>query len=270
VEPTYEEAAPVKITAMVPPTPELDPESEGEYVAPLEAPVEAVAMEAPVESEFTEEPAAQPEYAEPAAPVEYAEQPVYENYEAPVEPYAAPAEEYVAPPEAWEQQAQQPVQQEYYDPAQYAPPQAAAVPPPPSLVPPYPQPPMQQQVPPQYGYGQAPPHPGYPQRGAAPGQVYPGGYQPTRNVPSWALLLVGTLVGFLVAMVIFKFTGMGAALRGDLITEGREKASKQYEAKLKQLKDDGYDDEEEAPKKEEEPKKDEDADPDKADPVPEP
>ena len=89
-----------------------------------------------------------------------------------------------------------------------------------------------------------------------PGQMYPG-IRPTRNVPSWALILVGVLVGFLMAMTIFKFTGMGAALRGDLIEEGREKAKKHYEAELKQLKADGFVDEE----KEEEPEKKDGEDP---------
>lgn len=74
----------------------------------------------------------------------------------------------------------------------------------------------------------------------APGQIYPNAFAPARNVPAWALVLVGALVGFLGAMVVFKFTGMGAALRGDLIEEGRQKAVKRYEAEIKQLRDDGY------------------------------
>ena len=91
-----------------------------------------------------------------------------------------------------------------------------------------------------------------------PGQMYPG-IRPTRNVPSWALILVGVLVGFLMAMTIFKFTGMGAALRGDLIEEGRKKAEKNFEAERKRLKADGYvDEEEEEPEPEPEPQDGED------------
>ena len=74
-----------------------------------------------------------------------------------------------------------------------------------------------------------------------PGQMYPNAFAPVRNVPSWALILVGILVGCLGAMVIFKFTGMGAALRGDLIEEGRQKAKSEYKAELERRRADGYD-----------------------------
>ena len=277
-----EEPAAVKITAMVPPTPEPetepavddeDPPEESVAVHEDEVvePVIAVAMaappafaEEPVEEiaaagdYLAEEPPAQPEYADPQpeyaepeyAQPEYAqpEQPAYEGYEVPAEGYAAEA-----PTETWEQP---PAQQAYYDPAQ----QQAPVPPPvpvpaPSFAPPLPAPPpMQQQPrhqqPAQYGYAPPPVAPGYHMPGHMPGP-YGGGFAPQRSVPGWALILVGVLVGFLVAMSIFKFTSMGAALRGDLIEEGEKKAEKKYKAQIKALKNDGYSEAEEEEEPEE-------------------
>jgi hypothetical protein len=225
-EAVVEESAPVKITAMVPPP---EAESEAEYFPPIEEqpiePVAPVAMVAPTEAEEVEgvDEYAQPEY---AAAEEYSDQggQAYESYE-------TPAEEYADPAQVWEQ----PAEEQYYDPAQYAPVAEPAPLPPPTLAPPQPPPPLPQAPP--YGYG---PPPGYQTQGMAPGQMYPTAFGPTRSVPSWALILVGALGGFLAAMVIFKFTGMGAALRGDLIEEGRQKAEKRYDAQILQLKDDGY------------------------------
>ena len=248
-ESVIEESHPVKITAMVPP-PDPGAELEAEYAQSIEEesvePVAPVAMADPAEQEaaavgetaYSEQPETdegiapgQPEQAY-EAPAEAYTEPA-EGYTEPAEGYAEPAEGYYAAPEqAYVEQTEaleQPVQEPYYDPAQYAPaPVQPAVP--------MPAPPMPQ-APPAYGYG---PPPGYQTQGMAPGQMYPNAFAPARNVPAWALVLVGALVGFLGAMVVFKFTDMGAALRGDLIEEGRQKAAKRYQAEIKQLRDDGY------------------------------
>lgn len=68
-------------------------------------------------------------------------------------------------------------------------------------------PPQQQQTafPPVGGYNPA--H--YPQ---APGHHYPQ-IAASRGVPSWALILIGLLTGFIIAVILFKFTDFGPMLR---------------------------------------------------------
>ena len=77
--------------------------------------------------------------------------------------------------------------------------------------------------------------------------MYGSGLGAQRNVPSWALMLVGGLIGFLCAMAIFKFTGMGDALRWDLYEEGQKKATDKYEKQIKQLMEAGYGEVEDEP-----------------------
>ena len=60
-------------------------------------------------------------------------------------------------------------------------------------------------------------------------------------------MLVGGLIGFLCAMAIFKFTGMGDALRWDLYEEGQKKATDKYEKQIKQLMEAGYGEVEDEP-----------------------
>ena len=103
-----------------------------------------------------------------------------------------------------------------------------------------------------------------------PGQPYAGGVGQSGGVPSWALILVGVLIGFLVAMSLFKFTSMGAALRGDLVEEGKAKAEKMYKAKIKSLEDGGYPDDEEEDEPEEEPEEEEPEEEPEPDEEPEP
>jgi len=281
-----EEPAPVRITAMVPPPVEPDPQADVEAfqeTAPVAEeefaePVVAVALPDPSEEEiFAEESPVEQEqaYAQP----EYAEDQTYQQPYEDYEDYAAPEEPFAgqAPSETWEQPqaqaayydpAQSPYQQGDYDPAQQQPhyPAPAPVPAPsfapPRQSPPPPQhPPMHQQA--HYGYGGPPVAPGYQMPGQMPGGMYGRGFPPQRNVPSWALVLVGLLVGFLMAMAIFKFTGMGVALRGDLIEEGQRKAEKKYQAKIKSLQ--GGDDEADEPEPEPKNEKVEDPPEDKPD-----
>ncbi|MFT5109556.1 MAG: hypothetical protein ACI9UA_005205 [Pseudoalteromonas tetraodonis] len=218
----------VKITAMVPPSPEVEEEVAAEpEVETYMEPVAPVAMEAPEAQVYAQEAQVDELPAEQA------------YYEAPAEPvYEEPATE------AWEQPQQEVLQPEYYEQqAPQVPPPTMAVPAEPAAYSQYAPPPMQG-PPPQQPYGYGPP-PGYQQPGQQP-PMYPGANMaPMRNVPSWALILVGSLVGFLAAMMIFKFTGMGAALRADLIKEGRDDRDAYYKKVIDQLKDDGYGVEEE-------------------------
>lgn len=173
-------------------------------------PVEPVAA---VEEAVAETPAV-----EPAVAVE-------QTYEAPAleQAYEAPALEqaYEAPPVYQEPVQEQPAYQQSYA-APPPPPSAAAYPPPGQVA----APPVGQVAPPvaaaAAGYGQQQPM-------TMVGQ--------SSGIPSWAMMLLGMLAGFIVTLLLFKFTALAEGLRPDLIEQGRGLMKAKYDALVQQIED---------------------------------